>query len=96
MNSSTSSAERSPTVEINTEGVVLGSHDATPLEFWVGVADGRQLELDDLVCVETLSPKGQSVRFFGIVDMVRKRYEGAQYDTDAFRATAGTLPVDIS
>jgi uncharacterized protein len=96
MNSSTSSAERPPIVEINTEGVVLGSHDATPLEFWVGVTEGRQLELDDLVCVETLSPKGQSVSFFGIVDMVRKRYEGAQYDTDAFRATAGTLPVDIS
>jgi tetratricopeptide (TPR) repeat protein len=36
------------------------------------------------------------VCFFGIIDAVRKRYEGAQYDTDAFRAAAGTLPVDIS
>ena len=57
---------------------------------------GSQLELDDLVVVETQSPRGQSVSFFGIVDMVRKRYEGAQYDSDAFRAASGTLPVDIS
>jgi DNA helicase HerA-like ATPase len=78
------------------EGLVLGSQDATPLEFWVGVRAGSQLELDDLVVVETLSPRQQTVRFFGIVDIVRKRYEGAQYDSDAFRAADGTLPVDIS
>jgi DNA helicase HerA-like ATPase len=83
-------------VELTAEGLILGSQDATPLEFWVGVEAGNQLELDDLVVAETVSPRGQSVRFFGIIDMVRKRYEGAQYDTDAFRAAAGTLPVDIS
>ena len=81
---------------IDTEGLILGSHDAMPLEFWVGVAEGRQLELDDLVMVETVSPRGPTVRFFGIIDVVRKRYEGAQYDTDAFRASEGTLPVDVS
>src|SRR5215831_11528361 len=81
---------------LNVEGLVLGSQDATPLEFWIGVQGENQIELDDLVVVETMSPRGQSVRFFGIVDTVRKRYEGAQYDTDAFRAAAGTLPVDIS
>ena len=82
--------------ELRAEGLILGSQDATPLEFWVGVETGNQLELDDLVVVETVSPRGQSVCFFGIIDAVRKRYEGAQYDTDAFRAAAGTLPVDIS
>jgi DNA helicase HerA-like ATPase len=81
---------------LNIEGLVLGSQDATPLDFWIGVQGENQIELDDLVVVETVSPRGQSVRFFGIVDTVRKRYEGAQYDTDAFRAAAGTLPVDIS
>src|SRR6516165_8408313 len=81
---------------LNIEGLVLGSQDATPLEFWIGVQGQTQIELDDLVVVETLSPRQQTVRFFGVVDVVRKRYEGAQYDTDAFRAAAGTLPVDIS
>jgi DNA helicase HerA-like ATPase len=77
-------------------GLVLGSQDATPLEFWVGVGEGSQIELDDLVTVETTTPGGQMIRFYGMVDIVRKRYEGAQFDTDAFRAAAGTLPVDVS
>jgi hypothetical protein len=36
------------------------------------------------------------VQYYGVVDLVRKRYEGTQFDTDAFRAAAGTLPVDVS
>jgi uncharacterized protein len=62
----------------------------------VGVSENRQIELDDLLVVETLTPQGQAVRFYGMVDAVRKRYEGTQFDTDAFRAAAGTLPVDVS
>ena len=76
-------------------GVVLGSEDAGPLEFWVGVSEGRFLQLDDLVTVEAVVD-GESVSFFGIVDVVRKRYEGAQFDSDAFRASEGILPVDVS
>jgi DNA helicase HerA-like ATPase len=77
-------------------GLILGSQDATPLEFWVGVRENRQIELDDLLVVETITAQGQAVRFYGVVDAVRKRYEGTQFDTDAFRAAAGTLPVDVS
>lgn len=77
-------------------GVVLGTEDATPLELWVGVEPGKDLQLDDLVVVETTVSDGQIVRFFGLVDVVRKRYEGAQFDSDAFRAREGTLPVDVS
>jgi len=77
-------------------GLVLGSMDATPLEFWVGVEEGRNLQLDDHIVVDTAAADGQPIRFFGVVDQVRKRYEGAQFDTDAFRAAAGTLPVEVS
>jgi len=83
-------------------GVVLGSIDATPLEFWIGVSAGQNVQLDDMVVVETTlpsgpgAPEGGHVRFYGIVDQVRKKYEGAVYDSDAFRAVAGTLPVDVS
>jgi DNA helicase HerA-like ATPase len=77
-------------------GLVLGSMDATPLEFWIGVEKGRRVQLDDLVVVDTMAPGGQRIRFYGIVDIVRKRYEGTQFDSDAFRAAAGTLPVDVS
>src|SRR4051794_34141240 len=77
-------------------GLVLGSQDSTPLEFWVGVGEGQTLQLDDLVAVETTTPGGTHVSFYGIVDIVRKRFEGSQFDTDAFRVAAGTLPADVS
>jgi uncharacterized protein len=77
-------------------GVVLGSVDAGPLEFWVGVSDAAVVQLDDIVVAEVTLFDGRRVSFFGIVDIVRKRYEGAQFDSDAFRASEGTLPVEVS
>ncbi len=76
--------------------VVLGTEDAGPLEFWIGVHDENLVQLDDLVVVEAKVPGGGKVTFYGIVDQVRKRYEGAEFDTDAFRAAEGVLPVQIS
>jgi hypothetical protein len=80
----------------DTVGLVLGSQDATPLDFWIGVDEASSVQLDDLVCVETRTPGGAGVRFFGIVDVVRKRFEGSPFDTDAFRVAAGTLPAEVS
>ena len=77
-------------------GLVLGSQDATPLEFWVGVREGGRLQLDDLVVTRTTLDDGDEVTFYGIVDIVRKRFEGSQFDTDAFRVADGTLPADVS
>ena len=77
-------------------GLVLGSQDSTPLDFWVGVRDGERLQLDDLVVVHTDIGDGEQVTFYGLVDIVRKRFEGSQFDTDAFRVADGTLPADIS
>jgi uncharacterized protein len=77
-------------------GLVLGSQDATPLDFWVGVREGERLQLDDLVVARTTLSDGDEVAFYGIVDIVRKRFEGSQFDTDAFRVADGTLPADIS
>jgi DNA helicase HerA-like ATPase len=77
-------------------GLVLGSQDATPLEFWFGVRGGDHVQLDDLVVTRTMLSDGQTVTFYGIVDIVRKRFEGSQFDTDAFRVADGTLPADVS
>lgn len=77
-------------------GVVLGSMDAGPLELWIGVAESAVVQLDDVVAIDTTLADGRLVRFYGVVDLVRKRYEGAQFDTDAFRAAAKLLPVEIS
>jgi len=81
---------------IGPSGLVLGSQDATPLELWIGVLPGQNVELDDLVEVLTLTADGREVRFYGVVDQVRKRYEGAAFDSDAFRHAEGTLPVEVS
>jgi DNA helicase HerA-like ATPase len=85
-----------PDTSLEEVGIVLGSMDATPLDFWVGVRDGKRLQLDDLVMAETTSAAGELVRFYGMVDVVRKRFEGSQFDTDAFRVVDGLLPADIS
>jgi DNA helicase HerA-like ATPase len=78
-------------------GFVLGTQEATPLEFWVAVSVGEILRLDDIVAVQTQKPDGSGVvQFYGVVDHVRTLYEGAQFDTDTFLAQSGTLPINIS
>ncbi|MCB9697633.1 MAG: ATP-binding protein [Alphaproteobacteria bacterium] len=76
-------------------GVVLGSRDSTPLDFWIGVRTA-DLHLDDLVVASSHTQDGQEVRFYGIVEEVVKRHEGAQFDSDAFRVRDGTLPAELS
>jgi DNA helicase HerA-like ATPase len=78
-------------------GFVLGTKDATPLEFWVVVAPGNVVRLDDVVQVETERPDGLgAVKFYGVIDQVRTLHEGATFDTDTFLAKDGTLPVNVS
>ncbi|WP_243094396.1 ATP-binding protein [Thermus thalpophilus] len=77
-------------------GVVLGSREATPLSFWVGVEGEGLLRLDDLVVVEGFHPKVGKVRYFGMVDHVAKVHEGETYDTDIFLATRGQIPVSLA
>ena len=88
-------------------GIVLGTRDSAPLEFWVGVEDGMMLQLDDLVVVKTLRPNTPEdarhnpkdehfIRFYAVVDSVRKLHEGVQYDSDTKLALEGTIPVNVS
>src|SRR5258708_6609066 len=77
-------------------GRVLGTLDAMPLEFWVGVEAGQFLQLDDVVVVETPLPDGRQVRLFGVVDVGRARHEGATFDSDVFLIEKGVLPAQVS
>ena len=78
-------------------GYILGTKDATPLEFWVAVSDGKVLRLDDVVQVKTDRPdKKGVVNFYGVVDHVRTIHEGTQFDTDTFLVTTGSMPVNVS
>jgi DNA helicase HerA-like ATPase len=77
-------------------GMVLGTEDATPLTFWVGVASDAYLQLDDAVVVDAEVPGRGSLRIAGIVQDVRARHEGASFDTDVFLVDRGVLPVDTA
>jgi DNA helicase HerA-like ATPase len=81
-------------------GRVLGTLDATPLQFWVAVTPGSYLQLDDVVVTarELPAENGQPrepVRIAGVVTQVRARHEGAQFDSDVFAIADGTLPAQI-
>lgn len=76
-------------------GRVLGTVDATPLEFWVGVAEGEYLELDDVVALERVLPTGELVKIFGTISQVRARHEGARFDSDVFLIADGILPAEV-
>jgi DNA helicase HerA-like ATPase len=77
-------------------GMVLGTEDATPLAFWVGVRPDAYLQLDDAVVVDTEVPGRGPLRIAGIVQDVRARHEGASFDTDVFLVDQGVLPVDTA
>jgi len=63
-------------------GRVLGTQDAMPLEFWVAIQTGEYLELDDVVVVRTELPDGRTVTLHGVVDLVKARHEGVQFDSE--------------
>jgi DNA helicase HerA-like ATPase len=77
-------------------GKVLGTQDATPLDFWVAINETNFLQLDDVVAVRTEVPGADRLRISGVVDMVRARHEGARFDSDVFLADQGLLPVETA
>ncbi len=85
-----------PTPTGGAQGLVIGVDDATPLEFWVAVAPGHTLQLDDVVALERPLPDGQVVRIYGVVSQIRARQEGAYYQSDVFLIDDGKLPAQIS
>ncbi len=79
-------------------GMVLGTEDATPLKFWFAVADKTKVQLDDIIYIEVLDPEDpeESVRFYGIVDEVRRRFEGIQFEGDTELVVQGLMPASIT
>ena len=78
-------------------GRVIGTEDATPLEFWVGVGPDAFLQLDDVVALErTDLPGREPVKIYGVVGQVRARHEGARFDSDVWLIEDGVLPAEVS
>lgn len=77
-------------------GRIIGTDDATPLEFWVAVAADAFLQLDDVVALERPIPGRDPVRIYGVVTQMRARHEGARFDSDVFLIEDGVLPAEVS
>jgi DNA helicase HerA-like ATPase len=77
-------------------GRILGTQASTPLEFWVGVAEGEYLQLDEVVTTERTPPGGEPVQIAGIVTQVTARIDGARFDSDIFLIEDGILPGDLT
>src|SRR5712691_925434 len=76
-------------------GKVIGTQDATPLEFWVLLKPEEMVQMDEAVVVETTAPDGQPLKLFGMVDVIRARHQGSTFDSDVVEAERG-LPVELS
>ena len=79
-------------------GMVLGTEDATPLQFWFAVQAGCKVQLDDIIYAAIPDPadESSSVKFYGVVDEVRRRYEGVQFDGDTELVAQGLMPANIA
>lgn len=77
-------------------GRVIGTDDATPLEFWIALADGAFLQLDDAIALERPIPGREPLRIYGVVTQMRARHEGARFDSDVFLIEDGVLPAEVS
>ena len=79
-------------------GMVLGTEHATPLAYWFAVGEGCKVQLDDIVYIEVNDPAGgeDRVRFYGLVDEVRRSYEGVQFEGDTELVVAGLMPANVT
>lgn len=82
----------------NPIGRVLGTEDATPVSFWFAVSPGCRARLDDVVTLTTADPagEGRGVTFYGVIDQVRRRHEGVQFDSDTELIADGLMPAEVS
>ena len=78
--------------------MVLGTEHATPLAFWFAVSEGTKVQLDDIVFIEVPDPSDDhdTVRFYGVVDEVRRSFEGVQFEGDTELVVQGLMPANVT
>lgn len=77
-------------------GQVLGTQEATPLQFWFWVRPEASVQLDDFIVVKMQKPDGGFLEYFGVVDLVRKTHEGVSFESDIQNVSDGILPAQVS
>ncbi len=84
--------------EENKIGIILGTEKSSPLEFWFAVQAGKKVQLDDIIYIEVDDPAedDEVIKFYGVVDEVRRSYEGVQFDGDTELVQMGLMPANVS
>jgi DNA helicase HerA-like ATPase len=78
-------------------GIVLGVKPSNPLEFWVGVEEGKYLQMDDVVVAHSLiDGTSKEVRFYGVVHEVEKYLEGIELVYENKLVREGIVPANIA
>ena len=88
-------AEPSTGTDEGAVGRVVGTEDATPLQFHVALAPDAYLQLDDVVVTARAVPGRDPVAISGVVTQVAARHEGASYGSDVFLIADGVLPAQV-
>ncbi len=77
-------------------GIIMGSKETSPLEFWISVSESACVQLDDVVRVACVDPEtGQHIQYYGLVDRVEKSLEGLEFHSDSLRVHEGLLPYSL-
>lgn len=77
-------------------GIVLGTKDATPFEFYVEVDSTQSLQVDDIIVTTSEYPRFGRVKFYGIVDQVISRLEGLETNEQARFHSQGLFDANLT
>ena len=76
-------------------GRVIGSEEASPLAFHVGISPEHAIQLDEVLATRRTLPDGRVVTLSGVVSRVTAVHEGASFGSDVYLIADGILPAQV-
>ncbi|MFN4245504.1 MAG: ATP-binding protein [Brevinematia bacterium] len=73
-------------------GIVIGTRDSTPFEFWFHVHDDNPAFVDDIVMVVNNIKNVGNIVFYGVVTNIIKGFEGVEFHSFNEEIMKGTIP----
>lgn len=77
-------------------GIVLGTKDSTPFEFYVEVDENKSLQVDDIIVTTSEYPRFGKITFYGVVDQVISRLEGLETNEQARFHSQGLFDANLT
>lgn len=77
-------------------GIVLGTRESTPFEFYIEVDGNQTLQVDDIIVTTCEYPRFGRVTFYGIVDQAMSRLEGLETNEQARFHSQGLFDANLT